>query len=293
MSPPDAPPARVADPLIGPAGRRTAVQALAAAALVPWAWTAAAQQRRPTDPLLLGVESLLDASGLAVHLLRALTRDTGLPVRRRAGDGATLVAQAERGELDAVITQAPQAEELLERRGLLHDRRLIVLGEYVIAGPAGKQGDPARVRGLNDAATALARIATTGAAGKCSFVTTGGTTGVQPAEVALWKLVGPQPTGAWLKPAGAGPTAALELARELRAYVLVEQGVFSALSGPQTRGLEVLVRGDTRLAAPYHVMRSFRVNHPGGKLLVSWLSGRGGRLAVTRFGRGYRLPSPA
>ncbi len=274
-----------------PTGRRLALQALGATALLPWA--AAAQQRRPTDPLLLGVESLLAVSGLAVHLLRGVTRDTGLPVRHSAGEGPLLVAQAERGELDAVITQAPQAEALLEGRGLVHDRRLIAMGEYVIAGPAGKQGDPARVRGMRDASAALARIATTGAAGRCSFVTTGGTTGVQAAEVALWKLVGPQPTGAWLKPAAAGPTAALELARELRAYVLVEQGVFAALAGARTRGLEVLVRGDVRLAAPYHVMRSFRVNHPGGKLLVRWLAGRPGRAAVARFGRGYRLPSPA
>jgi tungstate transport system substrate-binding protein len=81
------------------------------------------------------------------------------------------------------------------------------------------------------------------------------------------------------------------MARELRAYTLVERGVFTTLASRLAQGLEVLVRDDRNLAAPYHVMRAFRVNHPGGKLLVNWLTGRGGRTALTRFGAAYRVPS--
>jgi tungstate transport system substrate-binding protein len=279
------------DPSDNNPARRRVVQWTAGAALVAWAFGAPAQQRRPTDPLLLGVESLLEVSGLALHLLRAVTRETGLPVQYSVGEGAALVARAERGELDVVITQAPQAEELMERRGLVHDRRLFAVGEYVIVGPGGKKGDPARIRGLSDAAAAFARIASAGAAGRCSFITTGGTAGAQAAEAALWKAVGPQPAGTWLKPGPAGPSAALEMARELRAYALVERGVFTALASRVAQGLEVLVRGDANLAAPYHVMRAFRVNHPGGKLLLNWLTGRGGRTALTRFGAAYQAPS--
>jgi tungstate transport system substrate-binding protein len=281
---------------VAPDRRRTLALALLGAATLLPAWPpAAAQQRRPTDPLLLGVEASLEISGLVVHLLRAMTRDTGLPVRYTAGASEQLVAQAERGEFDAILSQAPQAEELRVRRGLLHDRRLVATGEYVIAGPGGRQGDPAKIGGLTDAAQALSRIAAAGAAGRCSFITAGGSIGggVPGAEAALWKMAGPQPAGAWMKPAPtSAAAAALDLARELRAYLLVESGVFAALSGPRTRGLEVLVRGDPRMSAPYHVMRAFRVNHPGGKLLVSWLTGRMGRAALRRFGRGYQVPSP-
>jgi tungstate transport system substrate-binding protein len=271
--------------------RRTVL--LSAAALAVPALRA--QQRRPGEPLLLGVEALAEVSGLAAHLMRALAADTGLAVKRTAGDGPTLVAQCEQGLFDAVLTQAPQAEELMEKRGLVHSRRLVALGEYVIAGPAPKKptkkgaaatGDPAGINGMNDAAPALARIAQAGAVGQCEFVSAGGNAGAQAAEAALWKAAGPQPAGAWLLRASGGPTAALQLAREKGAYVLVERGVF-AVAGA---GLAVLVQGDARLAAPYHVMQSFRVRHPGGKLLVNWLAGPNGRAAVAQFGRGYRPP---
>lgn len=255
-----------------------------------------AQQRRPGEPLLLGVESMAEVSGLAAHLMSALASDTGLVVKRTAGDGPTLVAQCEQGDFDAVLTQAPQAEALMEKRGLVHSRRMVALGEYVIAGPAPKKpakkgaapsGDPAGINGMTDAAQALARIAQAGAAGQCEFIANGGTAGAQLAEAALWKEAGPQPAGTWLLRAPVGPSAALQLAREKGAYVLVERGVFASAGA----GLALLVRGDPRLAAPYHVMQSFRVRHPGGKLLVNWLAGPYGRAAVARFGRGYQAPA--
>ena len=39
-----------------------------------------------------------------------------------------------------------------------------------------------------------------------------------------------------------------------------------------------------------HVMRSFRVNHPAGKLFTQWITGPKGRAVVARQ-RGYRLPA--
>jgi len=41
---------------------------------------------------------------------------------------------------------------------------------------------------------------------------------------------------------------------------------------------------------PVHVMRSFRVNHPAGKLFTAWITGPKGR-AVVAAHRGYRAPA--
>jgi hypothetical protein len=48
--------------------------------------------------------------------------------------------------------------------------------------------------------------------------------------------------------------------------------------------------GDARMAMPVHVMRSFRVNHPGGKLFTTWIGGPKGR-AIVAAQRGYRPPA--
>ena len=89
-----------------------------------------------------------------------------------------------------------------------------------------------------------------------------------------------------LRSAAAGPGAALALAREQRAYALVERGLWAAQGAGS--GLAVLVEGDPRLALTYHVMRAFRAEHPAGKLLTGWLGGPNGRRVVTAFGHGYR-----
>lgn len=275
----------------------------AAASCFTWASSAQAQQRRPqTDPLLVGVESTLMASGLAPRLREAVARDTGIAIRLTDGASGDLLPRLERGELDVAITQAPDAELSLDKQGLVHDRKLIAIGEYVLAGPAawarppkpvksakGKPAeppapsDPAGIRGLNDAAAALTRIAEAGARGECSFIATGEASGTRYAEAALWKAAGPKPFGPWLRTAGAGPRAALELARETGAYVLVERGLLAAAGA----GMAALVSGDPRMAAEYRVMRSFRVNHPAGKLFIGWLAGANGRAVVGRFGH-YR-----
>jgi tungstate transport system substrate-binding protein len=51
----------------------------------------------------------------------------------------------------------------------------------------------------------------------------------------------------------------------------------------------VRVEGDAQLAEQVHAMRSFRVNHPAGKIFVAWIAGPKGR-RVTAAQRGYRAP---
>ncbi|HZW72014.1 MAG TPA: hypothetical protein VFF43_00645, partial [Caldimonas sp.] len=50
----------------------------------------------------------------------------------------------------------------------------------------------------------------------------------------------------------------------------------------------ILVEGDPLLVESVHAMRAFRVQHPAGKIFVSWIAGGHGRAVVARHG-GYRL----
>jgi tungstate transport system substrate-binding protein len=50
------------------------------------------------------------------------------------------------------------------------------------------------------------------------------------------------------------------------------------------------VDGDPRQRVEVHAMRSFRVNHPAGKIFVAWMAGPKGR-AVVGGQRAYRTPA--
>lgn len=254
-------------------------------------------QAPESKQLVVGVEATLLASGLAPRLAEALARDTGLSIEWRPGPSGLVLPLLERGDLDAALTHEPEIEAALAGKGLIHDRRAVAATDLVLVGPAPKRaskkapasGDPAGVAGAPDGVEALRRIAAAGERGDAVYAASGEPGSTRHLEQALWRAAGPRPVGAWLRTAGAGPDAALVLARELQAYALVERGLW--LAHGSGSGLAVLFEGDPRLAATYHVMRPLRSSHPAGKLLAAWLGGPNGRRVVGRFGRGYRVPA--
>ena len=251
------------------------------------AWS---QQRKSLgDPLRLGVDAALVDSGLASALLRAFGADTGIAVKIVAGPALPLIDALERGEIDAALTNAPEAEAKLEKQGLAHDRQPIAGGEFVIVGPAvrGKGGNATDALGpaLAHDPVALLKALPAAASGGALFISAGDGSGAHAAEQALWRAAGIAPAAPWyvtLAP-GADPIAQ---ARERGAVALVERGAWLARGGAP---LAIRIDGDARLAEQIHVMRSFRVNHPAGKIFVAWIaSAKGRRVAAAQ--RGYRAP---
>ncbi len=252
---------------------------------MPAAW---AQQRRSLeDPLRLGAENALVDSGLALALQQGFGRDTGVVVQLVRSPALRLLASMERGELDAALCNAPEAEAKLEKQTLIHDRRLVAQGEYVMVGPAarGKIRDPAGIAGGKDLVLALARLheAVNAAAGALAFLSANDGSGTHLAEQALWRAAKVTPAGPWY--AQAEPSIGLAAqARALNAYALVERGTWAAYGGAP---LAVLVDADPLLLEQVHVMRPFRASHPAGKLFVDWVAGPKGR-RVAGGHRGYR-----
>ena len=252
----------------------------------PAAW---AQQRRSLeDPLRLGVDPALVASGLAKALQQGFGRDTGVAVKLVAMPALPLLDAVERGEFDAALTNAPEAEARFEQQGFVHDRRLIAQGEFVLVGPAPKprQKDPAAIAGLANAGDALIQIRNAALAmpGTVVFLSAGDGSGAHAAEQALWRQAKLAPTAPWYATAAPGGAGVAAEARARGAYALVERGAWAAQGGAP---LGVLVSGDPALAESVHVMRAFKSRHPAAKLFVGWISGPKGRRLVAGQ-RAYR-----
>lgn len=272
--------------LTAPLRRRHLLLCPAALALGP----AGAQQKRSMkDPLRVGVDPALLESGLAIALQKAFLGDTGVVFRYVPGPSLPTLEALERGELDVALTNAPEAEARLEKQGLVHDRRAVAAGAYVIVGPAPtpKSFDPAGIARMSDAAEALAKLreAALGVPGSVQFLTPGDGSGAHAAEMALWRAARVAPAAPWYVQAPAATL--LQQARQQGAYALVERAVWALQGG---KPLTILVEGDAALAAPVHAMRSFRVNHPAGKMFVAWIAGPRGRQVVAAL-RHYRPPA--
>jgi tungstate transport system substrate-binding protein len=263
----------------------------AAAALLAWPAVLRAQQTRSLkDPMRLGADQALMESGLAMALQRAFGRDTGVAVQLIGGRALPLLDTLERGEIDAALANAPEAEQKLDKQGLVHDRQRIADTSLVLVGPAPKKKipDPAGIARLTDVVQALQQLrdAALATPGSITFLTAGDGSGSHAAEQALWRAAQLAPAAPWYAKASADASLAQQ-ARRQGAYALIERGAWLAQAGAP---LAVLVEGDARMAMPVHVMRSFRVNHPAGKLFTAWITGPKGR-AVIAAHRGYRAPA--
>ena len=244
------------------------------------------------EPLRLATTTSTVASGLLDQILPAFTRETGIQVHVIAvGTGKALRMGAD-GDVDVVLVHAPVAEEKFVAAGYGVDRRGVMYNEFLIVGPA---SDPAGIRGETDAAQALLRISNSGA----GFVSRGDDSGTHKKELGLWASAGVKPEGRWYMEAGQGMGRVLQMAGELDAYTLVDEGTWIK-QGQGTR-LEELARGDARLFNPYGIIAVNPQLHPqtnyaDARTLVEWMTGIEGQRLIGNYrlaGKQLFTPSSA
>jgi tungstate transport system substrate-binding protein len=224
--------------------------AVAAAALALCSSPVVAQQR---SGIILATTTSTQDTGLLDSLLPMFTQQTGIAVKPIAvGTGAAL-EMARRGDADAVLVHAPEAERGYVESGDLIDGRLIMHNDFLVLGPA---GDPAQVRGQKDAAWAMKAIAAAG-----SFVSRGDGSGTEKKELALWKAAGVSP-GSMPKreETGQGMGATLLIAEARQSYTLTDRGTYLAFKDRLT--LVPLVEGDPVLRNIYHAYAVNPGKHP-------------------------------
>jgi tungstate transport system substrate-binding protein len=211
---------------------------------------ASAQGRRE---ITLATTTSTQDTGLLDSLLPMFTRETGIAVKPIAvGTGAAL-EMARRGDADAVLVHAPEAEAAYVKSGDLIRGRLIMHNDFLVLGPT---SDPAHVRGQANLVEVMRGIAKGGA-----FVSRGDGSGTEKKELALWKAAGVDPASIpHREETGQGMGATLLVAEARQSYTLSDRGTYLAFR--QRLTLVPLIEGDPRLLNIYHAYVVNPGRHP-------------------------------
>ncbi len=239
--------------------------------------TAAGCAEDSRRPLTLGIPTTVQDSGLLDALLPEF--EDAYPAYRlrfiAAGSGE-LLALGARGDVDALLSHAPAAEQRFMAEGHGALRRRLMENDFVIVGPA---ADPARVRGMDDAVAALARIAQAAA----PFLSRGDESGTHQKELQLRKAGGAPAGGPGYREAGQGMGEVLRAASALGAYALSDRATFTNMSAGLE--LEVLVEGDPRLLNVYSVIVVADAREPeGARAFTDWLTSEAGLRVIAGYG---------
>ncbi|SKA49804.1 substrate-binding domain-containing protein [Enterovibrio nigricans] len=206
-------------------------------------------------------------SGLLGFLLPEFKKDTGYDVQVMAAGTGKALKMGENGDVDVVMTHAPNAEAAFVQKGFGVQPRAFMYNDFVLVGP---KNDPAAVRGSKDITDALKNVAMANA----EFVSRGDDSGTHKKELLLWKASGSEPSFSQYKAIGQGMGPTLTMANELLGYTLTDRGTWLAYQSKLD--LVVLVEGDSRLFNPYQVIlinpdRYPDLNSKGVRALSDWL----------------------
>ncbi len=189
--------------------------------------------------LRLATTTSTENSGLLAKLVPQFSDSQGIPVHVIAVGTGRALNHARNGDVDVVLVHAKNAELDLVNSGYGIERYEVMYNEFVIVGP---ETDPAEISGLTNLGTAFESIANSGAL----FVSRGDDSGTHKKERQIWGEVGIEPNGDWYKEVGLGMGRSLQIADELRAYILTDKGTWLALKRKLSLPVHVQGAGDGR-----------------------------------------------
>ena len=96
------------------------------------------------------------------------------------------------------------------------ERKAVMYNDFIIVGPA---ADPAKIKGMTDAADAFTAIA----AAEALFFSRGDDSGTHNKEMAIWKEAGITPAGDWYQTTGQGMGETLTIADQKSGYTLADR----------------------------------------------------------------------
>jgi len=237
----------------------------------------------PSEPtrLRLATTTSTENSGLLEWLLPPFEEAANVRVETIAVGTGKALALGERGDADVVLVHARSREDAFVEAGHGVDRRDVMWNDFVVLGPL---ADPAGVEGMEDAAAAFAKIASS----QARFVSRGDDSGTHIRERSLWEAAGGRPDGESYWETGQGMGATLTIADEKLAYVLADRGTYLAFG--RKIDLKVLVAGDPALRNPYGVMRVNPARHPhvateAALELLDYLTSPEGQARIEAFRR--------
>jgi tungstate transport system substrate-binding protein len=235
------------------------------------------------ETLLLATTTSVRDTGLLDLLLPTFTSETGIQVKPIAvGTGAALRMGSE-GNVDVLLTHAPEAEKKLVGSGALVDRQPFMENFFVIVGPP---KDPAGVGEAGDAIEAYKRIA----ASQAAYVSRGDDSGTHKRERALLRAAGLDPAGGWkgFSQTGTGMGRTLQVANERNSYTLSDIGTYLAYE--ERLEIRSLSKPDAELRNVYSVLRvnpkrfARKVHADGARRFAEFLVREDTQAAIGAFG---------
>jgi tungstate transport system substrate-binding protein len=170
----------------------------------------------------------------------------------------------ETGDADVLLVHSPAAEKTFMDSGFGVERKAVMYNDFVIVGPA---DDPAKIKGMTDAAAALTAIAKA----KATYFNRGDKSGTDAKEKTIWKAANVEPSGDWYQVTGQGMGETLTIADQKGGYTLSDRATY--LSKKSSLKLEILVEGDKALFNQYHVITvKSAKNSQGGVDFMNWIT---------------------
>lgn len=222
-------------------------------------------------------------AGIVPLLAQSYEKKTGVAVAyEKAGTGATL-EKAKKGGFDLVMVHARKLEDKFIADGYGLKRYDVMYNDFVILGP---KNDPAKIKGMKDAAAAFAKLAKD----KAHFISRDDMSGTHVKEMEIWDKAGIKPDGSWYEryaDGKKGNKATTLHAEAKQAYTLMDRATYLTLKNNIT--LTPLVERDAIMLNLIAVIginpkKIPDVNEKGAAAFIAWLRGDEAQGIIKTFG---------
>lgn len=219
--------------------------------------------------LILSTTTSTQNSGLLDCILPDFESKYNVNVDVVAVGSGQALDNARNGDADVVLSHAPSLEATFMHQGHGLFRWQVMYNQFAVVGP---DADPAGVRHAVTAVDAFTMIANN----HSTFLSRADNSGTYTKEVAIWNSAGLNTSdfGTWYKKVGKGMEETLQMAEELDAYTLTDEGTYYSVV--QTLTIVELFRNDTSLFNQYSVIpsnpaKNENVNVKYAVLFADWI----------------------
>jgi len=231
--------------------------------------------------LILATTTSTENSGLLDYILPVFEEEHNATVDVIAVGTGQAMEIGKAGDADVLMVHARALEDEFMQDGHGVRREDLMYNDFIIVGPS---DDAAGIAGMEQAPTALARLAQV----EATFISRGDGSGTHVKEDDIWSAAGIDPSGDWYISAGQGMGDVLTMADEEQAYTLSDRATYLArtLLGID---LVILVEGDPVLFNPYGVIavdpdKSPEINGELANQLIDWLISMPAQEMISEFG---------
>ncbi|MHB8070539.1 MAG: substrate-binding domain-containing protein [Candidatus Cryosericum sp.] len=236
-----------------------------------------------TQSMILATTTSTFDSGLLTFLVPIFEKSNHVKVKIISVGTGQAITTGRKGDADVLLVHARAQEDLFMADGFGLFRKDVMYNDFIIVGPV---SDPAKIKGMTNAAAAFAKLASSGS----TFISRGDKSGTNTKELDIWKSAGITPAGKpWYLNAGQGMGEVLIMTDQKQAYTLTDRATYLAYQNGGKIHLPILVEGSQGLLNPYGLMPVNPAKYPSVKVdlavrFCDFMTGLPGQELIKSFG---------